>query len=344
MKDRDWYIKNKNIFDKLSDKVETILVDILDENKIEYHQVHSRTKTIESFTKKLENPKYKTSAELTDLSGIRIISYVEDSIPLICKIIEDNFTIDKENSLDKGDILGLDKVGYKSVHYVGKLPSSRIKLTENKKFKNLKFEIQVRTILQHSWAEIEHDRNYKFGGQLPRNIQRRFKLLAGLLELADNEFNSISKEIDSYSKDVKNKTTQGNLNIEVNSTSLREYMNQKLSSIKGIKTNAEIEDSHIIVDEIRRYGIITLDELDKIIPKDLFEKYREIGDSISAIGTIRDILILNDYKKYFEKSYEDEWWFTSNEDFEIFKRYGFKLIQFEKEINWNPRDIEDYDF
>ncbi|WBX78069.1 hypothetical protein PG911_07385 [Tenacibaculum ovolyticum] len=339
MKNRDWYIKNRGLFKKLATKIETILIDILEENNIEYHQVHCRAKTIGSFSKKLENPKYSSADDITDLAGIRIITYVEDSIPKICKIIEDNLSIDKENSHDKSDILGLDKVGYKSVHYVAELPNSRIKLTENKKFKELKFEIQVRTILQHSWAEIEHDRNYKFGGQLPVSIQRRFKLLAGLLELADNEFNSISREIDDYSKNVKDRTAEGDLNIEINSTSLQEYMNQKLTKIKGIEVNPKVKGSQDIVKEIKNYGILNLREFDKIIPKKLFENYIEIGDSISSTGTIRDILIINDYKKYFEKSYDGEWWFTGYEDFEIFKRFGFKINQFEEEIGWNDDEV-----
>lgn len=330
MENKNWYIKNKKIFEKLAEKVETILTDILQEDGIEYHQIHSRGKEISSFLKKSENPKYKSINDMTDLAGIRVITYVEDSIPKICKIIEDNFTIDTANSLDKSDDLGLDKVGYKSVHYVGSLSESRIKLTENKKFKNLKFEIQVRTILQHSWAEIEHDRNYKFGGELPTKIQRRFKLLAGLLELADNEFNSISQEIDKYSEKVKGKTEKGDLNIPINSTSLQEYIVQKFTSINDLIFSKEFPNKERIIKELKNYDLQTLLDIEKIIPEEIFQNYITIGEKISPLGFLRDIMIINDYKKYFEKSYDGEWVFTgAKNDFDIFEKYGFKLSQFD---------------
>ena len=51
----------------------------------------------------------------------------------------------------------------------------------------------MRTVLQHAWAEFEHDIRYK--GTMPdehaRDFDRRFTLAAGLLELADQEFSTI---------------------------------------------------------------------------------------------------------------------------------------------------------
>ena len=51
----------------------------------------------------------------------------------------------------------------------------------------------MRTVLQHAWAEFEHDIRYK--GTVPeehaRDFDRRFTLAAGLLELADQEFTTI---------------------------------------------------------------------------------------------------------------------------------------------------------
>ena len=53
--------------------------------------------------------------------------------------------------------------------------------------------MQIRTVLQHAWAEFEHDIRYK--GTIPEehapDLDRRFTLAAGLLELADQEFSTI---------------------------------------------------------------------------------------------------------------------------------------------------------
>jgi hypothetical protein len=62
----------------------------------------------------------------------------------------------------------------------------------------LKFEIQVRSILQHAWAEIEHDLGYKSKQSVPKQIRRRFSRVAGLLELADAEFAAIRAELANY--------------------------------------------------------------------------------------------------------------------------------------------------
>ena len=115
----EWYTTNRYLFKQLSNKVSIILTELLELNGIRVHAIFNRAKDIESFKEKIKDPKYTNPKEqITDLAGIRIICYVESDIPKICKVIEDNFDIDPENSGDKSKLLGTDKVGYKSVHYV----------------------------------------------------------------------------------------------------------------------------------------------------------------------------------------------------------------------------------
>lgn len=302
------YIKLRPTFKLLGEKIASIIVEVLDINNINYHAVSNRSKTIESFSKKIDNPKYSEPLEqLTDLAGIRIVAYVEDDVKQICKIIEGLFEIDKTNSLDKGKELGEDKVGYKSVHFIGELSEDRTILPEYERFKSLKFEIQVRTILQHSWAEIEHDKNYKFSGELPTEIKRRFRLLAGTLELADREFNQLSIEIDSYSKDVKEKTEKGEFNIPLNSTSLKQFLLTRFNSsfVEGTFNGSEYESQ--IIDELNTFGIDTIYDLNEIIPNNILTNLEKSNNKTNLLGLTRLILIIKDHEKYFEKSYRGDW-------------------------------------
>ncbi|MFW6251845.1 MAG: GTP pyrophosphokinase [Halanaerobium sp.] len=194
-----WYSKNRNKYADLRSEVEIILREALNENEIVFHSIESRVKSIESFREKAARGKYSDPVnEITDLTGIRIITLFEKEIHQISDIIKNLFKIDYRRSEDKSDLLEADKMGYKSIHYIAELSADKIERTELEKFSGLKFEIQIRSILQHAWAEIEHDRNYKFKGELPKNLQRRFYALAGMLEIADREFNKLSEEVEKY--------------------------------------------------------------------------------------------------------------------------------------------------
>ena len=193
------YENKRQNYLNLTAEVEIILREALNENDIIFHSIESRVKSVESFKEKAAREKYDDPInDITDLSGIRIITLFEKEIHQISDIIKNLFKIDYEKSEDKADLLDADKMGYKSIHYIAELSSDKITATKLENFEGLKFEIQIRSILQHAWAEIEHDRNYKFKGQLPKRLQRRFYALAGMLEIADREFNALSEEVEKF--------------------------------------------------------------------------------------------------------------------------------------------------
>jgi putative GTP pyrophosphokinase len=84
------------------------------------------------------------------------------------------------------------------MHHVVSLLFERCQLIEYRRFPSFKAEIQTRSILQHAWAEIEHDLGYKSRQEVPKLIRRKFSRLAGLLELVDQEFITIRDELDKY--------------------------------------------------------------------------------------------------------------------------------------------------
>ena len=303
-----WYNNNCRTYEALSRKASEIIKEVLDSEKIEYYSITYRSKEINSFARKVKNEKYEVPEDITDLAGIRIITYVESEANKTSEFLKKLFDIDFEHSIDKSKVLGVDKVGYRSQHYIACFSSDRSKLPEFKKFSGLKFEVQIRTILEHAWAEIEHDRNYKYSGVLPDEIKRRFAIIAGVLELADKEFDNISLAIDLYKKSVAEKTNSGDLDISINTTALREFLTNKFKNAidKGALTPDFAEGENKIIDELDKFGIKTLAELEKIIPKDYGMKVGDYKDE-NFLSSIRNFMIISDENRYFNEAWNHNW-------------------------------------
>ncbi|WP_405629457.1 GTP pyrophosphokinase family protein [Pseudoalteromonas sp. Ld20] len=328
-------------------KVESLLSEVFEMEGLSYHIITSRAKTIESVKGKVSKDKYdKPKEQIQDFSGIRIITYVEDEITKICEVIEKSFQIDLANSSNKSDDLGIDKVGYKSVHYIASLDKSRLKLPEYKQYEGKCFEIQIRTILQHAWAEIEHDKNYKFTGKLPPDIGRRFKILSGVLEMADREFNNISNEIDLISKGTLESTQKGDFNIPISSTTLTQFLSTKFPSIEKSGYKLIPDTDGIVIGEMERFGLNTLEDFNNIIPNDFDETFiSAIDEDVYEFGLVRRLLIINDHHKYFTQANTqkfDVWSPTANDqkEYGFFKHYGIDWDDIEQNFNVKICDDE----
>jgi ppGpp synthetase/RelA/SpoT-type nucleotidyltranferase len=167
--------------------------------------VQARAKRVASFAEKmLRKDKYRQPLrEMTDLCGARIITHTQAEIQRICRFIRDHFEIDEANSLDAPERLRATEFGYRPVHYVvrfkrGVFPTAVVPVTIPEDVYELKAEIQVRTIAQHAWADIGHDRFSKNAFKLPRRHVRHSARAAAMLENADEAFGRVAKEIDEY--------------------------------------------------------------------------------------------------------------------------------------------------
>lgn len=320
-----WYDKNKALYEQYSKDIEEIITKILRTKHIPYQSICYRVKEKESYLNKASNEKYTDPIEqIMDVSGIRIIAYTNQDVLSICKILQDEFCIDKGNSGNKADMLDTDKVGYLSIHYILQLSEKRLGLSEYKVYENLKCEVQIRTLLQHAWAEIEHDRNYKFAGVLPNEIKRRFYLVAGVLELMDCEFDKLSKDIDEYAKNMKKAVSKGDYSLGIDSKSVEQYMLKRFDSKPNVHS---CEDGTIItekvVEELIRFGYKTIQEIED----DLNSHEIVSGREGTYIGLLRDLMIIKDCKKYFEVAYNNHWQGTDKSKVEFWKKNGAEDIQ-----------------
>lgn len=318
-----WYEDNANRYEKMSIEVSELCRKIIDKKGISYHSITYRLKEKESFLAKCEKGKYKDpTEEITDLSGVRIIAYTNQEVRRICDIIEKEFRIDSDNSANKADGLGNNEVGYLSVHYIVQFNDKREKLSEYEEFAKCKCEIQVRTLLQHAWAEIEHDKNYKFSGVLPTDIKRRFYLVAGVLEMMDREFDNLSKEIDEYAKDVRKKTDNNNYDIEINSMSLEQYLIKKFGEDTFIN-NLVLKDE--MVGELKRFGFEKINDIENAMTDKMVDLLNYNGRT--AVGILRDLMIYTDVNKYFNCVFQGEWGSASKKQIQKWENDGVRGIR-----------------
>ena len=181
----------------LSEKTKEFLSSILSSEDIVPHSITSREKHPEELREKITREGEVADAlfnGISDLAGVRIIAYFTSDVDKIVPLIEKEFNIDSKHSMDKRLSSDPAIFGYASVHFVVEFRPEMLKLPEYALFDKMKCEIQVKTILQHAWAEIEHDIVYKSPVKIPFRVRRRFACLAGLLEIADREFESLRQD------------------------------------------------------------------------------------------------------------------------------------------------------
>ena len=174
---------------------------------IKIQNIEHRAKNSTSFLKKCHKLDDNDSAkyddpfnQITDIAGVRVICFVNSDVDKICDIVLKTFSAD--NIEDVGErIFQKGRFGYQSKHILVNLTKSTY-LPECSYIHNVYCEVQVRTLLQHAWAEMEHDIQYK-GETVPDTLRRRFLALAGLLDIADGEFERIQQHSNSINSRVE---------------------------------------------------------------------------------------------------------------------------------------------
>lgn len=262
-----------------------MFAQLLGARGIPVHSVTSRVKSRDSYAQKIgDRPsKYKTLDDVTDIVGVRIITYFTDQVEQVAQLVSDEFAVDTHNSVDKRAVMDPDRFGYLSLHFIVALSENRRSLGEYRQFRDLKAEVQVRSILQHAWAEIEHDLGYKSAQQIPRDVRRQFARLAGLLELADSEFVAIRKALSLYGEHVsKELASSSSSTLALDGISIKDFAHQEpiveeLDGAIGTLFNAEVvrnpKSDHGLVQDVEKFHYLGIDTVAQL--HDALEVHRE---------------------------------------------------------------------
>jgi GTP pyrophosphokinase len=279
------YRATRVTYDSMTNRLRGLAADLVSDAGIDVIQIEARTKSVESFVEKIsrKGKKYNNPlVDMTDLVGLRIITYYREDVPRIGEILKDEFQIDERNSVDKTAGLDPDRFGYLSVHYIASLSPARRKLAEWKLYADIRAEIQIRTALQHAWSAVHHKLDYKSSTEAPRELRRRLFRLSALFELADEQFSELRDaraRIESeYAEDVRG----GQLHLPLDEASLTAYLHDsgkreiiaKIITESGGKINVQDErslakDRRDLLKLLNLIGISTIDDLDRYLSEDI---------------------------------------------------------------------------
>lgn len=270
-------------------------------------RVKGRKECIKKFSRKYqvqlekENKEYEIKDYVTDLIGVRIICPYEKNIQEIGKILIDNMCL--IDSTDKSQIIEKTEnaFGYKGLHLDLKLDETREVMPEYSIYKDIIFEVQIRTIIQDAWSVLDHKIKYK--KSIPHGLKRRINGLAALFETADREFYSIHEETEKLGKKSNHDGNEG----EMLSVFHFEKMAEKY--FPGIRFASYKIDA--LVDEILNLKPITNGSFEKIVRENIakINSYIAFLDGkhiLTAYTIIRHIVYLYDKQNYTDILYENQ--------------------------------------
>jgi ppGpp synthetase/RelA/SpoT-type nucleotidyltranferase len=189
------YAERQPELQRMTEKYVALVTTLLDDAGINYLTVTGRTKSVASFAAKAARAEPGTAAHddpltgITDQVGVRVVAYLLSEVEAVAELLADQLSVLDDRDMGR-ETASQGRFGYASRHLLVAADGRDDTLT-------LPASVQVRTVLQHAWAEFEHDIRYK--GTVPAehapDLDRRFTLAAGLLELADREFSEIRARI-----------------------------------------------------------------------------------------------------------------------------------------------------
>lgn len=295
------------LFDRLGNSVVLSVKDILAEKNISVLDIGARTKQWDSAKEKLVRKEYANPfSDMEDWCGVRIICYYPSDVEKIAEVLRNEFDVlSEENTAER---LGPQEFGYRSTHLIVRMKPDWLHVPAHRGLKDCKAEVQVRTVLMHAWAEIQHKLAYKSQDQVPVNFQRQLYRLSAKFEEADEQFDILRRDLQRYRRQVRSSPKEMSLaEVPLNLETLQAFLDASYPSRKSGR-----QDAAYLLSEIQKLGLNFQDLHDAVSAQQpILQKLEGArANSWLATGALRNALdISND--KYLESrrqmAHFEEW-------------------------------------
>ncbi|MBF0628578.1 MAG: hypothetical protein HQL91_10220 [Magnetococcales bacterium] len=187
------YDQQKKTYQDFLDRTLTLIQEFIVPDGPKIHSIVGRIKEKESLADKLEHPRepYGKLNDVPDIAGIRIITYFEEEVQVISEIIRREFNVFASPEQSRVQQNDPHRFGYHSTNFQVGLLDNRLELIEYRRFRGFLVELQIRSVLQHAWLEINKHLGFQTREHCPPNKQREYARVTALFELADLELNQI---------------------------------------------------------------------------------------------------------------------------------------------------------
>jgi ppGpp synthetase/RelA/SpoT-type nucleotidyltranferase len=258
----DDFERQKNALEQLASEVEYGLAALADDKGIKFHSVTSRVKTLASIAKKAKDKDLDDPmADMDDLVGARMVVLFLSDLPRLDSLVRESFNIESsDNKIESADPATF---GYMSVHYVGTL-GDEYSGPRYDRVKDLRFEIQTRTVVMDAWANVSHYLDYKGDSTIPEELRKDFHALSGLFYVADKHFELFADSSKLSQEKAEEELKSGSLDdVDINLDTMEAFLARKYPD-REQSDRAAIAD---VINYVASRGYERLGELEKDLDK-----------------------------------------------------------------------------
>ncbi|HEY2766884.1 MAG TPA: hypothetical protein VGI76_01430 [Solirubrobacteraceae bacterium] len=300
MNDATWqdeYERRAPTYARLNEEARFAIKDAIEREGIKLHSLVSRVKTLESLEEKCQRKAYSSPLdEAPDIVGLRLVVLFLSDLSRVSEIVASVFDVLSSEDKIEGDD-DPSTFGYMSKHFEVRIPDTH-RGPRYEGLREIRFEIQVRTLLMDAWANVSHYLAYKGDSSIPDELRRDFHALSGLFYVADKHFELFFDRARTVREQaaglLREKSTE---NVDLNLDTLAAFLEQRFPDREHV-SRAGVAS---LADDLLRFGYKQIADVERLIAQasDKFTEREKVnppgnkpGARFADVGVVRISLSL----------------------------------------------------